>query len=301
MAAGHLVTQAMTDITDLEPALRAWIDEQVRDRFARAGIECSPAAFALFLDAVHAQVGEGIVGAQQILRSLSALRLDAMPAFYVMKFGRRPLTYNRALRLLADMHDQWIDRRVPDGGVGAADGTPRELVLLVDERDRPVGSAEKHEAHYQGLRHRAISVFGYSADGRVLLQRRSASKYHSAGCWANLCCGHPRPGESVLDAAQRRLREEMGLSADLRPLCTVPYDVSVGGGMRENEIVHVFTGLIDVEPDPDPREVADWAWIDPADLIRRLRSEPDTFAPWFRHYAEVIPDRVSAPWNGGAD
>ena len=93
-----------------------------------------------------------------------------------------------------------------------------EEVILVDRNDCPTGTLEKLAAHRRGALHRAFSVFVYNARGELLLQRRSAHKYHTAGLWTNTCDGHPRPGESVIDAAERRLWEEMGIR------CAGPFD-----------------------------------------------------------------------------
>ena len=90
-----------------------------------------------------------------------------------------------------------------------------EQVILVDARDREVGTDAKLSAHAEGKLHRALSVFVFDTDGNMLLQRRAATKYHSGGLWSNTCCSHPRPGESVHEAAQRRLREEMGLECPM--------------------------------------------------------------------------------------
>jgi hypothetical protein len=79
-----------------------------------------------------------------------------------------------------------------------------ELMILVDEDDREIGIADKLETHRRGALHRAISVIVWDSAGRLLLQKRAAGKYHSGGSWTNACCGHPRPGEDVEDAALRR-------------------------------------------------------------------------------------------------
>src|SRR5262245_38083937 len=78
-----------------------------------------------------------------------------------------------------------------------------EQVVLVDERDRRVGVAAKMAAHIHGWRHRALSVFVFNDRHELLLQKRSAAKYHSGNLWSNTCCGHPRPGEQVGRAAKR--------------------------------------------------------------------------------------------------
>ena len=87
-----------------------------------------------------------------------------------------------------------------------------EYVILVDENDIEIGRAEKIDAHRRGLLHRAFSVI-LMRDDEIMLQRRALGKYHSGGLWANAACGHPRPGETLLDGATRRLREEWGLTA----------------------------------------------------------------------------------------
>src|SRR5215216_3450594 len=91
-----------------------------------------------------------------------------------------------------------------------------EQLILVSEKNRAIGQAEKLAVHEAGLLHRAFSIFLVDSGGRLLLQQRSRKKYHSAGLWANSCCGHPRPGESTLRAARRRLGEELGADARLR-------------------------------------------------------------------------------------
>ena len=86
-----------------------------------------------------------------------------------------------------------------------------DFVILVDEQDNDIGFMEKIQAHKEGLLHRAFSVFIFNSSNELLLQQRALSKYHSAGLWTNTCCSHPRPNESVKDAANRRLFEEMGM------------------------------------------------------------------------------------------
>ena len=158
-----------------------------------------------------------------------------------------------------------------------------ERVVLVDESDAEVGTAEKLRAHVEGRLHRAISVFVVDDGGRLLLQRRAAGKYHSGGQWTNTCCSHPRPGEPAPDAAVRRLREEMGIGARLRPAFRFVYRADVGGGLVEHEYDHVFVGRHDgADPRPDPDEVDGWRWASLDELRAELRDSPERFTPWFR-------------------
>lgn len=156
-----------------------------------------------------------------------------------------------------------------------------EQVVLVDSGDRTIGHMEKLAAHREGLLHRAFSVFIFDGDGRLLLQRRAFGKYHSPGLWSNTCCGHPRPGEDTLAAAQRRLAEEMGLHCDLELVHSFMYHADLGNGLREHELDHVFVGTARNEPRPHPDEVAEWRAVPRAVLEEELAHAPDTFTVWF--------------------
>jgi len=164
--------------------------------------------------------------------------------------------------------------------------TDNSPVVLVDDNDVAVGTAGKLDAHRRGLKHRAISALVHNSAGEFLLQRRSAAKYHSGGLWTNACCSHPQPGESVADAAHRRLAEELGVSCALTPLFKFSYRAEVPGGLIEDEIVHVFGGRHDGPMAPDPAEVGDWKWIALGDLTADLRTRPDAYTVWFRQYVE---------------
>ena len=158
-----------------------------------------------------------------------------------------------------------------------------ERVILVDENDCPVGTEEKLRAHQDGGRlHRAFSVFIYDRAGRMLLQRRAAEKYHFAGLWSNACCSHPRPSETTLEAARRRLREELGIETDLREALSYTYHaLDPESGLHEHEFVHVLTGKYDGEFNPDENEVAESRWMEERELKRETSSHPEHFTPWF--------------------
>ncbi len=157
-----------------------------------------------------------------------------------------------------------------------------EYVVLVDAQDRQIGLAEKMEAHVEGWLHRAFSVFILNRKGEMLIQKRHAAKYHSGGLWSNACCSHPRLGESVLDAAARRLEEEMGFRCALEQASSLVYKVQFEGGLYEHEYDHIITGIFDGDPVPDGQEVTDWRWISRGDLIKEVNEHPEHYTFWFR-------------------
>ena len=171
--------------------------------------------------------------------------------------------------------------------------TDMDRVILVDEEDYDRGSLDKLEAHRAGVLHRALSVIVARGDGRLLLQKRAARKYHSGGLWTNTCCSHPRPGEPVDVAASRRLEEEMGFSCRLTPLFTAQYRADVSNGLVENELVHVFGGRFEGTPDPDPDEVEDWRWSSVAEIRADMVAHPERYSVWFRKYLDEFGREIA--------
>jgi isopentenyl-diphosphate delta-isomerase len=159
-----------------------------------------------------------------------------------------------------------------------------EKLILVDERNRATGTAGKTKIHRQALLHRAFSIFLVDPHGRLLLQKRQRDKYHSAGLWANSCCGHPRPGERTIRAAHRRLGEELGITSALTFGFFARYRAALDHGMHENEFVYVYFGPIEAPAQPNPREVSDITFVSVDELARRMEREPAAFTAWLRHY-----------------
>ncbi|MEX0752952.1 MAG: isopentenyl-diphosphate Delta-isomerase [Xanthobacteraceae bacterium] len=184
-----------------------------------------------------------------------------------------------------------------------AGATDDDMVILVDAGDRPLGTAPKLDAHRRGLTHRAVSALVRNSAGLILLQRRAAGKYHSAGLWTNACCSHPRPDESAAAAAQRRLAEEMGVDCPLIPLFTTRYRAAVSNDLIEDEVVHVFAGIHDGRVTPDAAEVSEWKWMPLPELAADQLTHPERYTVWFLHYLRdhrrVIADWLQRPAAAG--
>ncbi len=162
-----------------------------------------------------------------------------------------------------------------------------EQVILVDESDAELDDGDKWRIHQEGLLHRAFSIFVFNPMGEALIQRRAAGKYHSAGKWANSCCGHPRPGEPTLSAAERRLTEEVGLVLPLNFGFKSRYIAYLDNQMIENEIPYLYFGRTDARPVPNPGEVSELRWVTLDALAREIADDPAAHAAWLRHYLEA--------------
>ncbi len=158
----------------------------------------------------------------------------------------------------------------------------RELVVLLDDAGRSIGSAPKSEVHHSSTPlHLAFSCYLFDGAGDVLLTRRALHKRTFPGVWTNSCCGHPAPDESVEAAVARRVREELGVAvADLR--CVLPdfrYHAVAADGMTENELCPVFCGRAVGTVRADREEVMDYTWS-PWEQLRTVATVPWALSPW---------------------
>ena len=172
------------------------------------------------------------------------------------------------------------------------DSARDDELILVDDQDREIGTATKEKVHREGLLHRAFSVLltnGKDAETKFLLARRASCKYHSGGLWANTCCSHPRLGEGIIDAAYRRVREEVGCeAAALRELDAFTYRADVAEGIVEHETDHVVVGTCASEPSPDPSEIEELIWVNAAELQDMLEQHPEQFAAWAPQVLSIV-------------
>ena len=167
-------------------------------------------------------------------------------------------------------------------------------IILVDEQDRPMGTMEKMEAHRLGVLHRAFSVFIFDSRGRMLIQQRAAVKYHGALLWTNACCSHPHPGETTLEAAERRLKEELGFTTALEEIFSFTYLSHVENGLIEHEYDHVFAGEYEGPLQPDQQEVAEYTFEEMKQLEWAIKNQPSRFTTWFR----IAFPKIEAWWKG---
>lgn len=168
----------------------------------------------------------------------------------------------------------------------------KQLIALVDKNDVIVGYEEKQIVHSKGLLHRAFSIIIVNSKGEFLLQRRAMGKYHSAGLWTNACCSHLPKGLELESFAHQRLKEEMGFDCELKYVETFRYRVEFEDGMIENEIDHIYFGVFNDDPQPDPTEVYGWKWVGVDEAREGIRVTPDLYTYWFRFIVEHHLDAI---------
>ena len=130
--------------------------------------------------------------------------------------------------------------------------------------------------------HRAFSILIFNSKGELLVQKRAKNKYHSRGLWANSCCGHQKENERLVEAAHRRLIEEMGFDCALKEIFSFSYRVKFANGLIENEIDHVFVGKYDDRIESNKEEIEDYKWVSLDELKKDVKKNPKKYAYWFK-------------------
>ena len=169
-----------------------------------------------------------------------------------------------------------------------------ENVILVNEKDEPIGLMPKLEAHQKAALHRAFSIFILNERNEIMLQQRAEQKYHSPMLWTNTCCSHQRAGESNIEAGNRRLFEEMGFRSELKELFHFIYKAPFDNGLTEHELDHVMIGYFNETPAINTDEVASWKWM-PIEAVKAdMALHPEIYTVWFKiifdefyHYIEA--------------
>jgi isopentenyl-diphosphate delta-isomerase len=170
----------------------------------------------------------------------------------------------------------------------------QENVILVDENDAFIGVMEKLEAHQKGKLHRAFSVFVFNNKKELLLQKRALTKYHSGGLWTNTSCSHQRLGETTLEAAHRRLQEEMGFDCDLSISFSFVYKTDFMNGLCEHEFDHVLIGHYDGAIAFNPEEVSDYKYMTLNDIQHDLDLYPEQYTYWFKIAFDTIVTQLKS-------
>lgn len=162
-------------------------------------------------------------------------------------------------------------------------------VIIVDQKGREIGSESHIKAHTEGTLHRSFGIFIINSQNQMLLQKRALNKIHSGGLWCNACSSHPNPGEKTIDAAHKRLKEEMGIDCPLQEAFTFIYQITFEKDhIREHEFGYVFIGFCDDVPRPNPEEVEAYRWMSLDRISRDISDNPNHYAYWFKQAFDSV-------------
>lgn len=119
-----------------------------------------------------------------------------------------------------------------------------ELLPIVDEKGKVVGCATRGECHSgTKLLHPVVHLHLFDTDGRLYLQHRPIWKEIQPDKWDTAVGGHIDYGEEVVEALNREIREELGVT-NCEPRFLQSY---IFESEREKELVYVYSAVYDGE------------------------------------------------------
>ncbi|MEW9551207.1 isopentenyl-diphosphate Delta-isomerase [Nonomuraea sp. NPDC050783] len=186
------------------------------------------------------------------------------------------------------------------------DATPHEYVVLIDEAGNAVGTAPKLSIHGTNTPlHLAFSSYVFDREGRLLLTRRASHKLTWPGVWTNSCCGHPLPGERLEQAVARRLRFELGLTAERVELMLprFSYRAVMPNGVVEHELCPVYRAVTSGRLTLNPDEVDEAHWMPWQEFTKGVLSGLLAISPWCRDQVPLLSSLGVDPlaWEPAAE
>jgi 16S rRNA (adenine1518-N6/adenine1519-N6)-dimethyltransferase len=177
---------------------------------------------------------------------------------------------------------QWIDlanrTSVPAADIQLlAQDVHGEMFDVVDENDRVLRQASRHEVHKNGWRHRAVHIFVFNRAGDLFLQKRSRWKDVFPGRWDSSAAGHLNAGDDYEQTALREVHEEMGVHV---PRVELLAKIEAGP-MTGHEFVHLFRAEHEGPFRLPPAEIETGAFF-PLPVVRDwIVRRPEDFATGF--------------------
>ena len=124
------------------------------------------------------------------------------------------------------------------------------LVQVVDDFNEPTGSAKKSKVNDEGLPHRIVHVLIFNSKGELLLHQRGKNLHFLPLHWCTSAGGYVDAGEKYAEAALRELKEELGVTCELKEIASYLY---LKGSTKK--FTKLYTGTYDGVFNPSEREV----------------------------------------------
>ncbi len=156
-----------------------------------------------------------------------------------------------------------------------------EILILVDENDNEIGRETREKCHTgKGKMHRALVVFLFNRRKMLLIQQRSKKKPLWPGYWDCTVATHVFPNETYESAAQRALKQELGISATVKRLFAFTYFAPFDNH-AENEYCTLLVGEYEGKVNRNPNEVSKFSYASLQELKGKIAKETETYTPWF--------------------
>ena len=152
-----------------------------------------------------------------------------------------------------------------------------EIFDVVDDNDCVVDVLPRSTVHQRKLKHRAVHIFLFRNDGRMLIHLRTAHKEEFPSVWTSSASGHVSSGEDYQHSADRELFEELGIRTSLQRFGK--FDACPE---TSNEFTELFFATSNAKITTDPHEIEAVRWLFPKEIESEMDKTPHRFSPAFR-------------------
>ena len=155
--------------------------------------------------------------------------------------------------------------------------------LYTKDREKTGKTMVRGEKHPEGLYRLVVHVCIFNSRGEMLIQQRQLTKFGWPGLWDMTASGSVIAGESSTAAAEREVREELGLSlsfAELRPAVTTYWPEGFGDVYLVERDVDIADLTLQTE------EVLSVKWASEAEILKML--EDGKFIPYYKDFIGLL-------------
>jgi isopentenyl-diphosphate delta-isomerase len=166
-----------------------------------------------------------------------------------------------------------------------------EYLILVDEKDNPIGTEEKVKCHLpNGVLHRAFTALLFDKNGRLVLTRRAKEKMLWPNDWDGTVASHPRESETYASSGERRMPEELGIQCKLDYLFKFEYHVPYKDVGSENEICGTLIGIVEDSSQfkQIEGEIDEIKGISAQEMLSELKTNSKIYCPWMIIALELL-------------
>ncbi|HZD33813.1 MAG TPA: NUDIX domain-containing protein [Nitrososphaeraceae archaeon] len=179
-----------------------------------------------------------------------------------------------------------------------------QQIAVVGEQDNVLGSAVPERIYNQGLTHRVASIFVVDNQSRLMLQKRAFSKHRHPGLLSESVSAQVAYGENYIDAARRRINQELGPIIDeseaggLTQICKVhidamdegyrygfPSSIASSNFWKKKAFVAIYEYILDHDRidrmSINPYEVSNVYFLPLSKVVQFFESSPGLFVPGF--------------------
>jgi isopentenyl-diphosphate Delta-isomerase len=170
-----------------------------------------------------------------------------------------------------------MDRRL--GGVTSMPRPgPLSLIDRVDDSNQPIGTIPRADAFAAKANFRTVHVLVFSPHGELLLQQLAPTRERNPLKWGSSVAGYLHAGETYEHAAQRRLKEELGLVTRIRPVGVTPMN-----DKGITKFVGIYTTVSEHAYIAEPDHIATIVYKPVEEVIEGISANPEDYTETLRH------------------